>query len=128
MIITDKTTYFTGEKVLISRQSGDLVSIQAAQVFIAPISPNQEPLGWVAKTTIGDRSGTAAFPAPKVSGLYAIGTNTTGIIATEGVIQVIDGTYDTLSKYGIYGIAIAGIAITVIAGGAVYAYKRLKNK
>ena len=109
MITTDKSAYYPHEKITIPIDSPE-------RLYISLINPGQDALAW--KIFLGR--------APSIPGLYAIGTDRTGIVEIEAIIKVVEGPAETVSKYSFYPVAAVAIALALMGAGAAYAYKKFR--
>jgi len=128
MSITDKDAYHPGEIITVSPPIDIYDPIWTAHVFISPVSPVENTITWAQISGFDPSTGVSSFPAPSSPGMYAIGTDVwPGEIKLVGVITVLNSPVGTISKAGLYTMAAAGIALTILGAGVIYAYKKFRK-
>jgi hypothetical protein len=127
MIETDKSAYFTGEKILVVRPGKKVFETQKKlNVYISPVGSTDKDLVWAWVAIVTDAS-EISFKAPETTGLFAIGTDETGHPAIERIIQVVSGPGDLISRLGTVSLGTVVVGIATVGGLAYLAYKKLRK-
>lgn len=127
MIETDRSAYFTGEKIIVVRSGRKAFETQKKlNVYISPVGATDEDLVWTWVALVTE-TGEISFKAPEMTGFFAIGTDNTGRPVIERIIQVVSSPGTLISRLGSVSLGTVVVGVAAVSGLAYLAYKKFRK-